>query len=61
MSVNGPLKEVFEEAMREVREDWPAWMRSREIAGSTSGALMSKASECAAVNHAQDQSVTKKD
>jgi hypothetical protein len=44
MSVNGPLKQVFEEAMREVTE-WPAWMRSREIEGSASQTLLSTAEQ----------------
>ncbi len=44
MSVNGPLKQVFEEAMREVK-DWPAWMRSREIEGSASQTLFSTAEQ----------------
>lgn len=35
MPVDGPLKQVFEEAIKEVK-DWPAWMRSREVEGSAS-------------------------
>lgn len=59
MSVNGPLKQVFEEAMREVK-DWPAWMKSREIGGSASQTLLSTAEQSAPVSGYQESQNEKK-
>jgi hypothetical protein len=49
MSVDGPLKQIFEEAMREVKE-WPAWMKSREIEGSASRTVLSGTERCTPSN-----------
>jgi hypothetical protein len=60
MSVNGPLKQVFEEAMREVKE-WPAWMRSREIEGATSQVLLSDSKQNVQSMGYQEAPAEKKD
>jgi hypothetical protein len=60
MSVDGPLKQIFEEAMREVKE-WPAWMKSREIEGSSSRTLLSETKQCTPSNSCQEPQNEKKD
>ncbi len=60
MSVDGPLKQVFEEAMREVK-GWPAWMRSREIEGSASQTLLSETKQGTTNSSHQEPQNEKKD